>query len=415
MAEAKFKYIRAGYQEGMPAHINFYDDVDYWSVNDFIYEFHYLEKYVSPSKIVIHINSAGGCVVDGISVFSIIQNSEVPTETMNDGLAASMGSIIWAAGDSMYMKDYALLMIHNPFSETKDKSNEDAIEAFKKQLGTIYSKRFGMTDEQVKKIMDGEDGKDGTWFTAEEAVSAGFISQDHIIETPEAVKNAVAAKAFGVRDLKNLVNIMASVKDNVEHNVQNNNNLNNSNNKMEKDFTLVAAYLKMDSSKATENAISARINELLDHESELETVKSKLVNVEKDLQDAKTKLSGSETSVKNLTASLDDAKKKLKVFEDAEAAAKAKAIEDLVDGAINVCKISKDDRATWIEQANANFDLTKKCLDAIPARDDINAELHKDPENKHNAAEGMKSEEEKAHAKVMEVVGSDFKYNKWKN
>ena len=56
MAEAKFKYIRAGYQEGMPAHINFYDDVDYWSVNDFIYEFHYLEKYVSPSKIVIHIN-----------------------------------------------------------------------------------------------------------------------------------------------------------------------------------------------------------------------------------------------------------------------------------------------------------------------------------------------------------------------
>lgn len=414
MADSKFKYIRAGYQDGTPAHINFYDDVDSWSVNDFLYEFHYLEKYVSPSKIVIHINSAGGCVVDGISVFSAIQNSEIPTETINDGLAASMGSIIWAAGKTMYMKDYALLMIHNPFMESGDKSKEDVVEAFKKQLSIIYSKRFGMSDEQVKAIMNGEEGKDGTWFTAEKAVAAGFLDSTHIIDTPEAVKNQIAAKVSGERDLKSLVNIMASVKDEVEQKVQNNNITNNSNNRMKEDFTLVAAFLNMDSSKATEKTVSARIKELLASESELGDVKVQLENVTKDLQDAQTKLSGSEASVKNLSASLDEAKKKLKVFEDAEAAAKQKSIEDLVDNAINLCKIQKEDRETWINQANANFDLTKKTLDAIPARDDINAHLNNDPANKQGAAQGMQSEEEKLKAKVNEVVGTDFKFNTWK-
>lgn len=414
MAEAKFKYVRAGYQCGMPAHINFYDDVEYWSVNDFIDEFHYLEKYVSPSKIVIHINSAGGCVVDGISVFSVIQNSEIATETVNDGLAASMGSIIWAAGDTMYMKDYALLMIHNPFIESSDKKHEDAINAFKKQLNTIYSKRFGMSDEDVQKIMNGEEGKDGTWFTAEEAVAAGFINQNNIIETPEAVKNKIAAKAYGVRDLKRLTGIMASVKDTIEHKVQDNNNLINNNNKMEKDFTLVAAYLNMDSSKATETTISARIKELLDSEASLNSVKSKLEVAEKNLLETQTKLKGSEASVKNLTDSLNDAKAKLKVYEDAEATAKQAAIEALVDGAISTCKISKDDRATWIETATANFDLAKKTLDSIPGREDISAQINSNPENKREAAEGMQSEEEKAKALVESVVGSDFKFHKWK-
>lgn len=412
MADSKFKYIRAGYEDGKPAHINFYDDVDSWSVNDFLYEFHYLER-LSPSKIVIHINSAGGCVVDGISVFSAIQNSEIPTETINDGLAASMGSIIWAAGKTMYMKDYALLMIHNPFMESGDKSKEDVIEAFKKQLSTIYSKRFGMSDEQVKAIMNGDEGKDGTWFTADEAVAAGFLDSSHVIDTPEAVKSKIAAKVSNERDPKNLVNIMASVKD-VEQKVQDNNKLQISENTMKEDFTLVAAFLNMDSSKATEKTVSARIKELLASESELGDVKAQLENVTKDLQDAQTKLSGSEASVKNLSASLDEAKKKLKVFEDAEAAAKQKSIEDLVDNAIDLCKIQKEDRETWINQANANFDLTKKTLDAIPARDDINAHLNNDPANKHDAAQGMQSEEEKLKAKVNEVVGTDFKFNTWK-
>lgn len=413
MAKNKFKYIHAGYQEGMPAHINFYDDVDNWSVNDFVYEFNYLEKYVSPSKIVIHINSAGGCVVDGISAFSVIQNSEIPTETINDGLAASMGSIIWAAGDSMYMKDYALLMIHNPFLES-GKENEDVIGAFKKQLRTIYTKRFGLSEEQVKSIMDGEEGKDGTWFTAEEAVNAGFLSSEHILQTPGAVKNKIAAKVSGVKDLKSLVNIMASAKDDIERKVQNNNTINNSDNKMEKDFTLVAAFLNMDSSKATEKTVSARIKELLASENDLASVKAQLETVTKDLQDAQTKLTGSEASVKNLTASLDEARKKLKVFEDAEAAAKQKAIEELVDGAINLSKISKEDREIWINQATANFDLTKKTLDSIPTRDDISAQINNDPANQANAAQGMQSEEEKLKAKVKEVVGENFSFNKWK-
>ena len=107
MGKKDFKYIKGKLQNGCPADIYFYTDVDYWSVQDFLYEFNYLINYIEPSVIRIHINSVGGNVVDGMSVFSRIADCTIPTECINDALAASMGSIIWAAGDELYMKDYA--------------------------------------------------------------------------------------------------------------------------------------------------------------------------------------------------------------------------------------------------------------------------------------------------------------------
>lgn len=415
MAKQEFKYIRAGYETGKPAHINFYDDVDSWSVRDFLYEFQYLENWINPSEIVIHINSSGGCVVDGMSVFSAVINSKYKTKTINDGLAASMGSIIWAAGKEVYMKDYALLMIHNPFCESSDESNQIVIQSFKKQLATIYSKRFGLSEDEANAIMDGEGKNDGTWYTASEAVNAGFISESHVIETEQAIRNQIAAKINGVKDAKQIANIMATAK--LTTSTKPSGNINNSNNKeqMANEITLVAAQLGFTGDKATEANVSIRIKDLLDKEALFDKEKSELETANAKITDLTTKVTGHEATIANLTKSYNETKAKLKAYEDAESAAKTKQIEDMVDEAIAAGKIDKSARETWITLAQANFDTAKTTLDSIPAIPNISKEINNDPQNRHDAKDGMTKAEQEYAKKIKDSVGEDFEFTSWDN
>lgn len=421
MSERKFKYIKGEVKSGMPADICFYSDVSYWRASDFIDEFNYLKNYVCPSEIKVHINSAGGNCVDGISIFSVIQNCDIPVTTINDGLAASMASIIWSAGDKCMMKDYALLMIHNPFIEG-EKPNE-ITEAFKKQLRIIYMKRFGLSEEKVSEIMDGKPGEDGTWYTADDAVEAGFLSQDCVIETPQAIRDSVAAclNALDKYSVKGVDAVMGlagslskpngtpvSIKDKPEEIFE----INNTKKMAENEIKVVAALLGLTGERATEANVSSRVNELVSAERSLAQAKADLKAKETALAEAETKINGLNASVDNLTKNYNEAKAKLEAFEKAEEAKKQAEIEAVVDLAIKACKIGKESRESWIEQAKANFELVKTTLDSIPAREDIAKQIAQEPENHNTAQDGMKSEEEKLQEKVMAVVGENFAFEK---
>ena len=421
MANENFKYIKGSYAEGQPAHICFYSDVNEWRVNDFIYEFNYLLNWVKPSEICVHINSSGGNCIDGISVFSLIQNCETPVKTINDGLAASMASIIWAAGNEFFMKDYALLMIHNPFAEDKsgDKVITQATEAFKKQLAIIYKKRFGFDDEKIQSIMDGKEGEDGTWFTAEEAVAAGFLKKENVIETEKAVKDRIAASIANIVRTPQSICAMMQLENDMTKQItgtmsiidkEPNNQQNFSKTMTENEIKVVAAQLGLTGDKATENNVSARITELLGVEAKYNSVKAELETKKTELANAQTRITGFETTVKNLQSNYDEAKAKLDKFEQEAADKQKAAIDSMVEAAIAAGKIEKDKKETWVKQAEANFDLTKEILDQIPAREDLNKHITNDPTNHKAAAEGMKTEQEKIQEKVKAVVGENFKF-----
>lgn len=409
MEERKFKYIKGAYSSGQPADICFYSDVEYWKVNDFLYEFDYLVNYVNPSVIRIHINSAGGQCIDGMSVFSKIIDCKIPTQCINDGIAASMASVIWAAGKEVFMKDYALLMIHNPFIDNNGEKEYDQVtEAFTKQLSTIYKQRFLLSDDEIKKIMDGEDGNDGTFFTAEEAVAAGFISEANIIKTPEAVRSRIAASLKGTKDIKKIESIMAdNAKDNVESDITKTNQIEL---KMEKnELTAIAAVLGLVGDKADEATVLAEVNKLKDANSKFEDAKAELEKTKKALSDLQTELNGSKASVKNLQEQLDSTKADLDKYKEAEAEAKQKSIEEMVDNAIAECKINKDDRETWIEAAQNNLELTQRTIAAIPSREKISDKIGSEEEAK-KAADELKDTEAEMKKMVDEAVGKDFQF-----
>lgn len=413
MENSQFKYIKGAVYGGAPADIYFYTDVDYWSVDDFLWEFKWLIN-AEVSKINIHINSAGGSCVDGISVFSRIIDCPIPTACYNDGLAASMGSIIWAAGQDVYMKDYALLMIHNPFVDgDSGKKYNQVTEAFASQLKTIYKKRFGMSDEEIQLIMDGEEGNDGTFLTAEQAVEKGFVSADHVIETPSAIKAQITEALKAGTDVGNIKAVMNKYVELPKNTVIEEKHTDNhkTNNKMEKEITVFATLLGMSGEKATVEGVSAQISSIKAKAEQYDNLKASYDEVNKKLSTVQTELEGANASVKNLTADLDKAKASLATYQEAEKAAQVQKVNDLVEKAINDCKIDKADKETWVKMAENDFALAESVLAKIPARADLNNEIAKG--TTEQAKDGLKDTEAEIKAKVEEVVGKDFKFRKF--
>lgn len=409
MENQQFKYIKGAVKSGSPADIYFYTDVDYWSVDDFLWELKWLIKD-EVSQINVHINSAGGTCVDGISVFTRLIDCPIPVVCYNDGLAASMASIIWAAGQEVYMKDYALLMIHNPFTDgDSGKQYNQVTEAFTQQLKTIYKKRFGLSDEEIQAIMDGEGDNDGTFFTSEQAVEKGFITSDHVIETPAALKGQIKAALKTKNDIYSINTIMNKYVKLPKNEIIDKTDIHQINKTMnEKEITVIAALFGLTGEKATVEAVSAQISSIKAKAEAYDTLKASYDTVSKDYDTAKTELEGAKASVKNLTADLDKAKASLETYKKAENEAQAKKIATLVDQAINECKIDKADKEKWVKMAENDFDLAESVLASIPARADINSQIAK--ENEGEAKENLKDTQAEIKARVDAVIGKDFKF-----
>lgn len=407
----QLKYIKGSVKSGCQADIYFYTDVDSWKVEDFLWEFQWLINN-EVSKINIHINSCGGSCVDGMSVFSRILDCPIPTACYNDGLAASMASIIWAAGQEVYMKDYALLMIHNPFiGNDSAKCYNNVTDAFTAQLKTIYQKRFGLSEDEIKSIMDGKDGNDGTFFTAEQAVERGFISQAHVIETTAAIKakvDEIIKAGMDVTKLKAVMNeLVKQPKENKA--TKEIENINKKTNKMDNnEITVFAALLGMTGEKATVEGVSAQINTIKAKAEKYDTLKASYDKVSKEYATAQTELEGAKASVKNLTADLETANASLKKYKDAEANAMAEKINALVDNAIASSKIDKSAKDTWVKMAQNDFALAESVLNSVPARADLSKKISQAQESQ--AQDGVKTEEERIKAQVDKVVGENFKF-----
>jgi ATP-dependent Clp endopeptidase proteolytic subunit ClpP len=151
---------------------------------------------VMAKDFVEAINTPGGDVFDGLAIFNALKAHPAQIAVRIDALAASIGSIIALAGDTIEMADSGFLMIHNPWGLTIGNANEmrtmaDLLDKVGGSLEKIYQDKTGMSAKAVRAAMDAE-----TWYTAEEAKAAGFI--DSIIEPKkkEEKKDEKMAAAF---------------------------------------------------------------------------------------------------------------------------------------------------------------------------------------------------------------------------
>jgi ATP-dependent Clp protease protease subunit len=166
------------------------------------------------NTINLRINSPGGNVFDGLTIYNQLKAHPARIVVDIDGLAASIASLIAMAGDEIRMAGNAMMMIHNPMGgafgdATEMRRTAALLDQVKGNLSDTYAARTGVDQGTLNAWMDDE-----TWFTATDAVQRGFadsVTQDQRIaasydltrfhNVPAALKRAQAANSASRRDI----------------------------------------------------------------------------------------------------------------------------------------------------------------------------------------------------------------------
>ncbi|MCH2651690.1 MAG: ATP-dependent Clp endopeptidase proteolytic subunit ClpP [Gammaproteobacteria bacterium] len=134
----------------------------------------------NPSKdIYLYINSPGGSITSGLSIYDTMQFIKPDVSTICVGQAASMGAILLAGGaeSKRFSLPNSRMMIHQPISGFQGQASDIDIHAkevlkMKSLVNSILSKHTGKTEKQIAKDTDRDNFMD-----AESALKYGLIDQ----------------------------------------------------------------------------------------------------------------------------------------------------------------------------------------------------------------------------------------------
>jgi ATP-dependent protease ClpP protease subunit/phage major head subunit gpT-like protein len=165
------------------------------------------EEYFTPKTVrdmlagregplTVRLNSGGGIATDGQAIYTMLKDYPGEVEVVVDGVAASAGSLIAMAGDSITMRLGSWLLIHDPSSFFTDgrgtAEDHRELAGFLDKVGDayaeVYAARAGLTAEAARDVMRAE-----SVFLGSEAVEAGFATHY------EGNEQAAAAAAFDYR------------------------------------------------------------------------------------------------------------------------------------------------------------------------------------------------------------------------
>jgi ATP-dependent protease ClpP protease subunit len=127
--------------------------------------------------LTVHVHSYGGDALAGIAIHNMISRHEGAKTVVVEGIAASAASLIAMAGDRIVMPANAFLMIHEAWGLAVGgadalRGQADLLDMISAAYRRTYAARSGKDEDEVAALMAAE-----TWFTAEDAVAAGFATE----------------------------------------------------------------------------------------------------------------------------------------------------------------------------------------------------------------------------------------------
>lgn len=130
---------------------------------------------IGNKRVLARINSPGGLVDAGIPIFNALQRHSAGVDTINDGLAASIASVIALAGEKRMTAKGSRWMIHRAQGMTWGTAADmrrylTQIEAYDASIVEIYASVL----EDSSKLEEWLDAE--TWFTSAQSVEVGFAT-----------------------------------------------------------------------------------------------------------------------------------------------------------------------------------------------------------------------------------------------
>lgn len=182
---------------GMAAEIYIYDEIGYFGVTaaDFIRDL----QAVDDTKIILHLNSPGGDVFDGLAIYNGLRNHKADVTVRIEGIAASAASFIAMSGDKIIAEKASEMMIHDARAMAigvNAAEMQDLVHLLNKNsdiIANVYADRAGGTQEAWRAAMLAE-----TWYNSDEMLAAGLI--DEIAGTETKVSNTFDLSIFNHPD-----------------------------------------------------------------------------------------------------------------------------------------------------------------------------------------------------------------------
>jgi ATP-dependent Clp protease, protease subunit len=139
----------------------------------------FLEAENPKKDIFMYINSPGGVVTSGLSIYDTMQYIRPKVATVCLGQAASMGSFLLSAGEPgmRYALPNARIMVHQPSGGAQGQATDIEIQAreilrIRERLNSIYAKHTGRTMDEIQRAVERDN-----FMTADEAKTFGLIDE----------------------------------------------------------------------------------------------------------------------------------------------------------------------------------------------------------------------------------------------
>jgi len=141
---------------------------------DFVDELNALKDV---SEITVRLNSPGGYVDADKAIYNSLVKHPAKINVEIEGAAYSIASLVAMAGDTISIAENAMVMIHDPMSCICGNSGElrktaDMMDKAKLTMISSYKRHSKLSDDEISAAMTEE-----TWYTAQEAVEAGFATE----------------------------------------------------------------------------------------------------------------------------------------------------------------------------------------------------------------------------------------------
>jgi len=153
--------------------------IDDGVANTIIAQLLFLENQNPDKDIKLYINSPGGSVTSGMAIYDTMQYIKSNVSTICIGMAASMGSVLLAAGEKgkRFCLPNSEVMIHQVMGGTEGQASDIKIHAehillLKDKLNAILAKHTGKDKKQLEKDSDRD-----YFLSAKEAVEYGLVDK----------------------------------------------------------------------------------------------------------------------------------------------------------------------------------------------------------------------------------------------
>ena len=147
----------------------------------------FLEAENPKKEISMYINSPGGVVSSGLAIYDTMQYIIPEVSTLCIGQAASMGSLLLAAGapKKRFSLPNSRVMVHQPSGGFQGQASDierhaQEILSLRSRLNEIYAKHTGKDLKAIEKALDRD-----TFMTANDAMDFGII--DKVVESRETI------------------------------------------------------------------------------------------------------------------------------------------------------------------------------------------------------------------------------------